>query len=82
MLAGVICRNSVIVCCIMTLLALAGAGELTFELPDNEKMCFYEFVQKGVECVLEYQVYVSALSVTSDANIRLVTVPTLRDFTF
>jgi len=34
----------------------AGAGELTFELPDKEKMCFYEFVQKGVECVLEYQV--------------------------
>lgn len=32
------------------------AAELTFELPDNEKMCFHEFVQKGVECVLEFQV--------------------------
>ena len=32
------------------------AGELTFELPDNEKMCFHEFVEKGVECVLEFQV--------------------------
>jgi len=42
-----------------TLVRLAAAGELTFELPDNEKMCFYEFVQKGVECVLEYQVHVS-----------------------
>lgn len=41
---------------LMTLLRLAGAGEFTFELPDNEKMCFYEFVHKGVECVLEFQV--------------------------
>ena len=32
------------------------AGELTFELPDNEKMCFHEHVEKGVECVLEFQV--------------------------
>lgn len=43
-------------CTLLTLLRLAGAGEFTFELPDNEKMCFYEFIQKGVECVLEYQV--------------------------
>ena len=43
-------------CTLLTLLRLAGAGEFTFELPDNEKMCFYEFVQKGVECILEYQV--------------------------
>jgi len=51
-------RRSVFVCLslLLTLLGLAAAGELTFELPDNEKMCFYEFVQKGVECVLEYQV--------------------------
>jgi len=34
----------------------ADAGELTFELPDNEKMCFHEHVEKGVECVLEFQV--------------------------
>jgi protein ERP2 len=32
------------------------AGELTFELPDNEKMCFHEYISKGVECVLEFQV--------------------------
>ncbi|ESN94751.1 hypothetical protein HELRODRAFT_157751 [Helobdella robusta] len=30
--------------------------ELTFELPDNEKMCFYEEANDKVECVLEYQV--------------------------
>jgi protein ERP2 len=32
------------------------AGELTFELPDNEKMCFHEHVQKDIECMLEFQV--------------------------
>lgn len=32
------------------------AGELTFELPDNERQCFHELVEKDVNCVLEYQV--------------------------
>jgi hypothetical protein len=27
-----------------------------FELPDNEKMCFHEVVEKGVKCTLEFQV--------------------------
>ena len=31
-------------------------GELTFELPDNEKMCFHELIDKGVESTLEFQV--------------------------
>lgn len=33
------------------------AGELTFELPDNERQCFHELVEKDVNCVLEYQVF-------------------------
>ena len=33
-----------------------GAHELTFELPDNEKMCFYESLKKDVKCTLEFQV--------------------------
>jgi len=49
-------RLFVCVASLMTLHQVAGAGELTFELPDNEEMCFYEFVDKGVECVLEFQV--------------------------
>ncbi|XP_071788738.1 transmembrane emp24 domain-containing protein 7-like [Asterias amurensis] len=32
------------------------ATELTFELPDNAKQCFYEEVDKGVKCTLEFQV--------------------------
>lgn len=32
------------------------AGELTFELPDNERMCFYENVPKGEQATLEFQV--------------------------
>lgn len=30
--------------------------ELTFELPDSERMCFQEVLQKQIKCVLEYQV--------------------------
>lgn len=32
------------------------AVELTFELPDNEKQCFHEMIDKDVACNLEYQV--------------------------
>lgn len=31
-------------------------GELTFELPDNEKQCFYEDIPSGVKTTLEFQV--------------------------
>ena len=41
---------------LLSSLRQANAGELTFELPDNEKMCFHEHVEKGVETVLEFQV--------------------------
>lgn len=39
-----------------SVLARAAAVELTFELPDNAKECFYEEIEKGTECTLEYQV--------------------------
>ncbi|GAB1604270.1 transmembrane emp24 domain-containing protein 3-like isoform X1 [Argonauta hians] len=32
------------------------SGELTFELPDNERMCFYEQIKDGTKCTLEFQV--------------------------
>lgn len=35
---------------------LIRAGELTFELPDNEKQCFHENIDKDVKCTLEFQV--------------------------
>lgn len=31
-------------------------GELTFELPDNEKQCFYEEIGKDIKSTLEFQV--------------------------
>ena len=34
----------------------AKGTELTFELPDNEKMCFYEMIDTNVRCTLEFQV--------------------------
>ena len=46
--------------CLVILAAFAAvlleATELTFELPDNAKQCFYEEVEKGQKCTLEYQV--------------------------
>jgi protein ERP2 len=38
------------------LVAFACAGELTFELPDNEKQCFYEVIEKDEKCTIEFQV--------------------------
>lgn len=34
----------------------ASAVELTFELPDNAKECFYENIQKGIQTTFEFQV--------------------------
>lgn len=31
------------------------ATELMFELPDRDRQCFYEDIEKGVSCTLEYQ---------------------------
>lgn len=40
----------------LSLLAVVFAGELTFELPDNERQCFFEQIGKGVQSTLEFQV--------------------------
>ncbi|XP_025060401.1 uncharacterized protein LOC102378217, partial [Alligator sinensis] len=32
------------------------ASEITFELPDNAKQCFYEEIAQGTKCTLEFQV--------------------------
>ncbi|KAL5020444.1 hypothetical protein ScPMuIL_003336 [Solemya velum] len=37
-------------------LDLSIGGELTFELPDNERECFFEPIEKGVKCTIEFQV--------------------------
>ncbi|XP_075345328.1 transmembrane emp24 domain-containing protein 7 isoform X2 [Mycteria americana] len=35
---------------------VARASEITFELPDNAKQCFYEEIVQGTKCTLEFQV--------------------------
>lgn len=35
---------------------VAWASEITFELPDNAKQCFYEEIVQGTKCTLEFQV--------------------------
>ncbi|MBN3301426.1 transmembrane emp24 domain-containing protein 3 [Amia ocellicauda] len=37
-------------------LVLVSSTELTFELPDNDKQCFYEELEKGVKFNIDYQV--------------------------
>lgn len=32
--------------------------ELTFELPDNAKECFYEEIEAGTDFTVEFQVYI------------------------
>lgn len=41
---------------VLSLLSVVFAGELTFELPDNERQCFFEQIEKGVQSTLEFQV--------------------------
>ena len=38
------------------LCVLVLGSELTFELPDNAKQCFYEDIIIGTKCTLEFQV--------------------------
>lgn len=52
------------------LLLLCGAcvvsgTEITFELPDNDKQCFYEELEKDVKFDIDFQVSSSESSITS-----------------
>jgi protein ERP2 len=40
----------------LTYVCLSGGVELTFELPDNAKECFYQDIKKNVSSTLEFQV--------------------------
>ena len=47
----------VLLAVVSAILTAIHCGELTFELPDNERQCFFEKVDKGVESTLEFQVF-------------------------
>lgn len=52
-------RSSVLLLLLLALLGLvfrAGGVELTFELPDNAKQCFFEDIENNVTSTLEFQV--------------------------
>lgn len=49
-------RNKLLIGLLMCCPMIVIGGELTFELPDNEKMCFYEEIEAGKETTLEFQV--------------------------
>jgi len=43
---------------LLTYVCLSDGVELTFELPDNAKECFYQEIQKNVSSTLEFQVQI------------------------
>lgn len=44
---------------LLTSVYMSGGVELTFELPDNAKECFYQEIQKNVSSTIEFQVNIS-----------------------
>lgn len=48
---------------IISLLSFADCVELTFELPDNAKECFYQDIGKNVSSTLEFQVLTNIFGV-------------------
>ena len=46
---------------ITTILVETHAVELTFELPDNAKECFYEIIEEGKSSTVEFQVVWASL---------------------
>lgn len=43
---------------ILVFISVVFGTELTFELPDSEKQCFFEQIEKGVQSTIEFQVMV------------------------
>lgn len=44
------------ICAILTCFVAVAGVELTFELPDNDKQCFYENIPLNTSITLEFQV--------------------------
>ena len=44
------------VCCLILKVILVWSTEVTFELPDNDKQCFYEDIEDGVKFDIDFQV--------------------------
>ncbi|KAM9474931.1 transmembrane emp24 domain-containing protein 7 isoform 1-T2 [Clarias gariepinus] len=53
---GLSVRVLVQMLCAQLLWGRVWSSELTFELPDNAKQCFYEEITIGTKCTLEFQV--------------------------
>ena len=54
--------------CLCALWTSIHSVELTFELADNERQCFYEQLQLGSKFVLEFQVCLTSFSMINTLN--------------
>uniref|UniRef100_A0A8B9C0L5 Transmembrane p24 trafficking protein 7 n=1 Tax=Anser brachyrhynchus TaxID=132585 RepID=A0A8B9C0L5_9AVES len=65
---------------LLLLLALracaARASEITFELPDNAKQCFYEEIAQGTKCTLEFQIRRGRVSLEGKSRVAQLLVIT------
>ena len=62
-------RNLVVL--VFILCNIVHGAEFTFELPDNEKQCFHEIIEKDVKATIEYQVmFENVLNCSSSSLIK------------
>lgn len=61
---------------ILAIIDYINSVELTFELPDNSKECFYQDIGKNKTAILEYQVSLffeeSKMLMTMRNNVKLI----------
>ncbi|XP_014663161.1 PREDICTED: transmembrane emp24 domain-containing protein 7-like [Priapulus caudatus] len=50
------CSICLLVLGVASILSISLAVELTFELPDDQRQCFHENIDRGVNCTIEFQV--------------------------
>lgn len=50
------CTTWLSIISLLSSILFAVGVELTFELPDNAKQCFYEVIEKNTSATLEFQV--------------------------
>lgn len=56
---------------LLSCIALSSAVELTFELPDNAKECFYEDIEAGTDFTVEFQVTIYEISFNNFSSSNL-----------
>ena len=65
-------RYFTVLCAIFGLFDLTYCVELTFELPDSAKQCFFEEIKEGEESTVEFQVIRFSVRVKMIVQVQFV----------